>query len=279
MKGLLSPTLPQAGVAALLTLLLIPATAAHADEPTAAAASASADANSEGPALYLGPAWYHRDGPYRSSSATTILPTGDYEGRWLLIRGDTAGLRLFDAGPVTFNAIVLNDLLSFTAEDAVTPALRQLDDRRDSYNGGLEARWKITPEDTFRVAAMTDVLARHKSTLESVHYNHVFNIEKSYTQIVPRATWTYFQQGFMDYYFGVSAAESARSGIAEYHPEAGSRLDLGLTLAQPLSRSFILFVDGAWKKFSSDMANSPMVDQRNYFELSAGFLYDFKQLF
>lgn len=266
MKGLKTLALLLAGMAAL------PALNAQADD---AATTASADE----PALYLGTVWYHRDGPYRASAATTVLPTGDYEGKRLLIRGDTFGLRLFDVGPVTVTAIVLNDLLSFTAEDATTPALRQLDDRKDSFNGGLEARWKITPEDTFRVAVMGDVLGRHKSTMESVHANHVFAIAKSYTQIVPRITWTYFQQGFVDYYFGVSAAESARSGIAEYHPEASSRLDLGLTMAQPLSKSFILFVDGAWKRFGNEMGNSPLVDQRNYVELSAGFLYDFKQLF
>lgn len=257
-----------AAVMVLGTLFMLPGTT-HAAEAVEA----------EAPALYLGPAWYHRDGPYRASAATTVMPTGDYEGKRLLIRGDTFGLRLFDAGPVTFNAIVLNDLLSFTAEDATTPALRQLDDRRDSFNGGLEARWKITAEDTFRVAVMGDVLGRHKSTLESVHANHVFALEKSYTQIVPRLTWTYFQQGFVDYYFGVSAAESARSGLAEYHPDAGSRLDLGLTVAQPLSKSFILFADGAWKRFDSRMSDSPLVVQRQYFELSAGFLYDFKTLF
>ncbi|MGH8493737.1 MAG: MipA/OmpV family protein [Moraxellaceae bacterium] len=242
-------------------------------------ATAADSAAAEEPGLYLGLAWYHRDGPYIAQAATAIMPVGDYEGDRLLLRGDTFGMRLFTAGPVKFNAIVLNDLLSFTAEDAVTPSLQKLDDRRDSWNGGLEASWKITPQDTFRVAVMGDVMGRHKSTLESVHANHVFSIEKSYTQIVPRVTWTYFQEGFMDYYFGVGAAESARSGLEEYHPEAGSRLDLGLTIAQPLSRDIVLFADGAWKKFSRDMASSPLTDQRNYFELSAGVLYNVKSLF
>lgn len=231
------------------------------------------------PALYLGPSFYQREGPYQADTVKSLLPTGDYEGERLLIRGDTLGLRLFTQEKLTFNAIVLSDQLSFNASAADSAALRLLDDRKESLNGGIEASWKITPQDTFRVALMGDVANRHQSTLESVHAEHVFALEKTYTQIVPRLNWTYFQKGFGDYYFGISRNESQRSGIAEYHPGASSRLDAGLTLAQPLSRDLVIFVDGVWKRFSSNISDSPMLDRRTYVELSAGVLYNFRAFF
>lgn len=251
------------GAALMALLAALPVAAAAADDTP----------------LFLGPALYHRNGPWLSRDTTAAYPTGDYEGERLLLRGDTLGVKLSGGDAVIFNAVVQNDLLAYDAHLADTSALRLLDNRRDSLNGGLEAVWRPTPADELRADVLGDVADRYRSGLAGVTASHTFSLAGSYTQVIPRLAWTWFGAGYTRYYFGISPDESLRSGLPVFRPAAAARLDVGLTVAQPLSPDLVIFIDAVRKRFDAAVGDSPLLARTSYVEGDIGFLYNVKKMF
>jgi outer membrane protein len=258
-------TLPgrHGAIAALMTLLAaLPAAAAAEDIP-----------------LFLGPVLYHRNGPWLSRDTAAAYPTGDYEGERLLLRGDTLGVKLSGGGAVILNAVVQNDLLAYDAHQADTAALRLLDNRRDSLNGGLEAVWRPSLADELRADVLADVADRYRSGLAGITASHTFSLAGSYTQVIPRLAWTWFGAGYTRYYFGISPDESLRTGLPAFRPAAAARLDAGLTVAQPLSPDLVIFIDAVRKRFDAGIGGSPLLARTSYVESDIGILYNVKKMF
>jgi len=242
-------------------------------------ACAALPAQADDEDMFLGVAHYHRVGPYRTSATNSLEPTGDYEGKRFIIRGDTVGMRLWRQGSLSFDLIAQNDLLAFRAADAQTAALRALHNRQEGLNGGLELAWTPTADDAVHLATTYDLLGQSKSAQTSVEYDHTFALPVSYTQIIPNVAYTRYASRYSRYYFGISADDKQRTSLSTFTPGAIGRFDAGLTIVQPFSKDVAMFVDYTHKRYGSGIAASPMLARSSYFEANVGLVYNFKGLF
>lgn len=94
----------------------------------------------------------------------------------------------------------------------------------------------------------------------------------------PRATWS--SSGFMDTYFGVTAAEAAASGgsLTAYNAGSGFRsVGVATRASYGLTDDWTLHVQGGYDRLVGNAADSPItkLGNANQFTLGAGFTYRF----
>ena len=86
----------------------------------------------------------------------------------------------------------------------------------------------------------------------------------------------YADSNYMQSYFGVSAAQSAASGLKTYQPSAGfAAAKVGLTAGTPLSREIFVFTNVSLQRLLGDAANSPIVSKKTQPTAFIGGVYTF----
>ncbi len=88
------------------------------------------------------------------------------------------------------------------------------------------------------------------------------------------ATWV--DEDYMDSYFGITAAQSARSGLAAYDADAGVKdVYLGLAGDVALDERWTLKLTGKYSRLIGDAAASPIVESEDQFFGGLGLTYKF----
>lgn len=89
-----------------------------------------------------------------------------------------------------------------------------------------------------------------------------------------RASTVYGDAGYVQTWYGVSAAQSARSGFARYTPSAGlTSAGVGLKWVRPLSVSSSWFVGVEGTRLLGDAADSPIVQRKTQLGAMSGYQY------
>lgn len=118
----------------------------------------------------------------------------------------------------------------------------------------------------------------HSGLLVDLGADWVVRPEPSYTlSIGPRLSWG--NQTYMNAYFGVDAAQSARSGLPVYRPDQGLR-SLGLLASAQvaLTDAVSLHAYARYDRLMGPVADAPLVrfrGSRDQFGLGAGISYTF----
>ena len=90
------------------------------------------------------------------------------------------------------------------------------------------------------------------------------------------ASLKFADSNYMQSYFGVSAAQSAASGLKSYQPSAGiAAAKVGLTAGTPLSRQIFVFANLSVQRLMGDAANSPIVSKKTQPTAFIGGVYTF----
>lgn len=88
------------------------------------------------------------------------------------------------------------------------------------------------------------------------------------------ATWA--DDDYAESYFGISAAQAARSPLAEYDAEAGIKdVYLGFTSAVPIDDRWTARVNARYSRLVGDAADSPIVETEDQFSGGLGLTYKF----
>ena len=86
----------------------------------------------------------------------------------------------------------------------------------------------------------------------------------------------YGNQGYMQTWYGVSAAQAARSKFGQYKPKAGLvSAGLGLTWTRPIGTKGNFFVGVEGTRLLGDAADSPIVQKPNQFGMMSGYTHRF----
>jgi|GEM_PF-144743 len=95
--------------------------------------------------------------------------------------------------------------------------------------------------------------------------------------VVPRATITYFNDNYLDYYFGVSEDEAGRNSKIDGKYEAGSGFAFAFDLATnyKLSENLQLIGFVGVEKHSSEVDDSPIVEEDVIYRAGTGINYIF----
>lgn len=117
----------------------------------------------------------------------------------------------------------------------------------------------------------------HEGLLADVLFNHRTRIGSTIISAGPRVSFA--SRDFMQTYFGVTPAQSLRTGLARYDADGGLlSYGVGGTVIQPLSRKSALTLFTSLERLGELAGDSPLVrdrGRRTQFTLGLGFGYRF----
>ena len=220
-------------------------------------------------ALGLGVATSQR--PYAGDSSKTIpFPFVSYENDWFRISGLGADVKLGSAGPVSFALRAkYNFADGYKSGDA--PILNGMQDRKGSLWLGPAAQWH-TDVAKLSFEVLGDVLGKSKGIEARLGAEHDFRVGSFL--LTPHAAAEFVDKKYVDYYYGVTAAE-ATANRAAYEGRATVNLEAGLRAAFIIDPTSSVFVDAGARALGKGITDSPLVGRKTTGNLAAGYVYRF----
>lgn len=253
--------------AGLTLVLVVPASAAFADEP---APEKQAKERQWQVAVGAGVASLP-EYPGSGKEEARVLPIVNVRyGRFFLGgvpgggsgAGGGVGAFLYEDSKWSFGAIVSGDLEK-PREESDDARLRGMGDIDGTVRAGVFASYRVMSWLALRASALSDVAGNDQGTLAS------FDVEATYRPFPrlglsagPGVVW-----GDTDYsrtFFGVSAEQAGRSGFARYDAGSGASLVRFSVGAQyELTRQWSLGSRITAARLQGDAADSPIVEDKN----------------
>jgi MipA family protein len=231
---------------------------------------------------------------YEGADSYDLIPAAAIRGRVAGMDFWSSGLKLyldvfgrpadgidFDGGPI----VGLRFNRTGKIKDDAVDALSELDTAVEVGGfGGLSWHGLTNPYDTlsFRLDYLADVGGAHKSNLITPSISFSTPLSRTfYVGASASAEWA--GDGYADYYYSVSPAESLASGLAIFEADGGMKeWKLGLTAVSAfsgdLTHGWSVFGSGSYARLVGDFADSPLVDDRgsaNQWMAAVGLAYTF----
>lgn len=197
---------------------------------------------------------------------TSVLPTLFYDNDQLYVEGDEAGLYLKKDSKNELRLNVYYD----DKELSPSGAISQLDKRKWSVMAGA-SYMRITPVGGFKIQLGHDVLGRSKGNMIKLGYLTEF--DPGQWSIYPEVGLQWNDAKYNRYYYGVSQAESQRSGLATYTPKQSVQPYLSLNVNYTINKNWSVFAGVDAHYLANTQYDSPMVTRRVNIEPSVGFLF------
>ena len=250
--------------AAILSVAL-PAAQAQVLAPELAAKEASPAPSQWGLGLAVG---LDRKAYRDYDNDVQALPLLLFENRYISFFGATLDAKLPSSGPLSFRlrARYAND--GYEAKDS--PFLRGMAERKGGVWLGGAVLWRgsVVNASAEALAATGDAEGKRVK----LELNRNFQVGA--LTFTPRVAANWQDKKFVDYYYGVRAAE-VRVGRAAYTGDAASNVELGLRMGYAVAPRHNVFVDLSATKMGSAIKDSPLVDRSNQGSVKAGYLYSF----
>lgn len=208
---------------------------------------------------------------YNTDAAISIWPHAFYDNNRLYIEGAEAGVYAYKDNKHQARIGLSYDGRSFDPDDA-KGALQQLNKRKDSVLAHASYMY-VTPIGAFRTKIATDILGEHKGT--AVSLAHISRFTVGQATIYPSVGVTWYDDKYNDYYYGVSLAESSRSGIGEYQANSAFTPFVSAMVDYKFNDDWSMFVNARNEWLSSEQKNSPLVDSSTNTSIRAGLSYQF----
>lgn len=168
--------------------------------------------------------------------------------------------------------------------DVDNTRIAQLNEVDDAVEAGAFVRYDFSPEwamrDSlgFEARLLQDVAGGHEGFDASISVNYNYALNRSWMLGWDVGT-SYASSDYMESYFGVNNAESARSGIAAYNAEAGFKdVSLGVNALYAFTEEWGLFGRASYQRLIGDAGDSSLVKQEgnaNQFLFGTGVTYRF----
>ncbi len=195
--------------------------------------------------------------------------------RALQLRANLVPGGMFQAGP----------LLNFRPErgDVDNNRVDNMQDVDAAFEIGAFVAYILSLGDDPRAALelnfefAADVSDEHEGWLFQPGVDLSMPLSQSFV-FLSRVFTTYATEDYMDTYFGVDAADSARSGVSQFDADAGLK-DIGIQigLGYDLTKSWRFGVNASWTRLLDDAEDSPIVDKEgNENQFFAGLQVNFR---
>lgn len=200
------------------------------------------------------------------------LPYIGYDtGHWF-IDGTEAGLYLVNHPQVQITSRVYYATTAYDASDGRTRAMRKLNSRHSTMMAGISGLF-ITPAGGFSVTVAGDTLDNSNGITASGAY--ILLQQWGALTLVPQAGVDWSSGQHTRYYYGISPAESARSGLAEWRPHNSYIPYIQLAMNYAWSPQWNSWGMVTARFFPSTISASPMVNNHGVREVTLGITYSF----
>lgn len=223
--------------------------------------------------LSVGGGVVYNESIYRGYNENThAVPIISYEGDSFYIRQTTLGYALFKNRRDEVSLTASWMPLQFDPADNDDRAMKQLDKRNSTAMAGAawyhHERWG-----SLKLSASADILDNSNGWVGELSYFRPMAAGK--LSITPALGVFYYDDNFNRYYYGVSAHEARRSGLAQWSPQSSWMPYVGLTLKYPLTNNLLLLANASYNVLPDEIKNSPMVDRDDSLTLLTGVSWRF----
>ena len=200
-----------------------------------------------------------------------VLPGVFYDNNRVYARGAQAGAYLINDGTNQLSVYAQPSGNSFDPDDA-SGNLAELDERKISASAGVSYQ-RRTPIGAFRAQIATDVLDRSGGNTARLSY--LARITKDKLTVYPSIGFEYYDEDYNNYYYGVSEAESARTGVDTYASNNSLNPFINISANYDFNDKWAGFANQSLSYLPNEQYESPMVDSRTQATTTLGLLYKF----
>jgi len=125
---------------------------------------------------------------------------------------------------------------------------------------GLEYSYQ-KPWGRLTLTAATDVSGRHQGQLGEIRYGYTLHHPQFRWQLTPSVGMVWSSHKYTDYYYGVSEAESSRSGIPAYNAGTQTNPMAMVTGSYRFARHWMVTGLLRYNRLDDEIQDSPMIDQ------------------
>lgn len=241
--------------------LALVTTTAHADEQPH---------EDRGPQWGLGLGVSSETSPYQGVDAETkVLPMVSFENRYVRVLGPSLDLKLPSVGPVSLALRARYSDQGYKASDAAE--LQGMDERKGGLWLGARADWRL-PFAQLSAEWLGD--ANGRSDGQQIKFEASRRVQVGAVNLKPRLALVWQDRSYVDYYYGVRAAES-RAGRASYVGSDTVNTELGLQLNLPLAPGHSVFMDLSHTFLGSAIKDSPLVGRSGVSAVRVAYVYRF----
>lgn len=235
------------------------------------------NAHAENLDLSIGAAGSYANGIYKGYSGNwTAAPIFQLESRHFYVRGLSAGMKLFESEDQSQELLLgASYLLNYRFEPKKTNDIRlkQLNKRRSSITADISYNI-YTPYGNLETTLQRDVSGRSHGSRFSAQYSYFWETTPRLT-VVPAIGFVHSSKRFNQYYYGISAAESARSGLNAFDARASLQPYAEVQLEYKIDKQFSLIGSLYSERLAKRARHSGMLEGRHMIEGSVGVLYHF----
>lgn len=210
----------------------------------------------ERPRSSLGLAVVAQKSPYAGYDTDVLpVPVINYEGRKFHFRGGSIGYTLFDNEKTEVSLLAKPHVMRFKRKDTDDLQLRQLDNRNLSAMAGAAVR-HTAPWGVLQANVLAEVSGHGGGIAADAKY--AYPIPTGKVVLIPGVGVNYASSALNDYYFGISAEEAQRSGLARYRAGSGVAPYMDVTALMPLGAHWTATASLRRTLLSSAVKDSPM---------------------
>lgn len=200
------------------------------------------------------------------------VPAINVENEWFYMKGLEIGGFLLKTPRHNLMLGVSYMPMSFDASDSDNARMKLLDDRDPSVF--INATYAFdTGFGLLQASIGADISGKSEGLTSDVSFMKRFDFGRFGLTPQVGATWT--SEKYNDYYYGVSAAEHKRSGIAAYEADAGISPYVRLMADMHLTGNWSLYAETSVHFLSKEMKDSPMVEDDAMVGVGVGVSYHF----
>lgn len=180
------------------------------------------------------------------------------------------GLQLGEGSRVRFGITGEAELSGYKAKDA--PVLAGMAERKSTLWVGAKAKWENDLVDLSAELA-ADASGHSKGRRFSLGAEKEFHLGE-HTMLVPYVSANWLDRKYVDYYYGVRAAE-ATAGRAAYGGNGGVNVDIGVRATYQFEQHHSVLLDVGMTRLARQIKASPIVGRSSTSQVIVGYMYSF----
>ena len=210
------------------------------------------------------------------SGSSSVSPVLTVESRRFYVRGLSAGVKLYTAPNQSQELLLGATYLyqyRFKPHKSKDAQIKRLDERKEGVMLDLAYNF-YTPYGNLETQVSHDISGRSKGMRAQTQYSYFWQPTDKLT-LTPAVGISYADRRFNQYYYGISAAESERSGLAAYRPKASLEPYTEIAAEYRFAPHWSAFAIGRVEQLPKTLKDSPMVDKGHRVEGTVGVSYNF----
>ena len=211
---------------------------------------------------------------YRGVSALGYpMPLVNWDDERFYVKGLGAGAYLWKSATTKLSTGLEYLPAHFRPHDSDNAAMKQLDKRYSSMLAFAACEYFSSDWGNLRFKVAADVLDNSGGFLADISYSNP--VELGAVILTPAVGVLWTSADYNDYYYGVSAGESLRSGLASYEADGGFSPFASLRVDFALSPHWGLYAIASSMLLSEEIRDSSMVDEDVKLGIGGGISYKF----